>query len=156
MFAHEQPPRPFNAHSDSLRAATPRLAPTLRSPGGATTQTEKSTPVHTSNPSCVGSRSSPCGVPYSPCHTGWAIVSTKAMLYWHRASVTAPCSNTTGDVSHQSAGMYPFQNDALAFLTLGAVLYRWRDCIPACLSFSAPETILYVMQLNSSKDNGKH
>ncbi len=39
------------------------------------------------------------------------------------ACETTPCPNTMGDVSHQSAGMYPFQDDALASLTLGAVLY---------------------------------
>ena len=40
-------PSPSTLTSTPLRTASPRPAPTLRSPGGATSQTEKSTPVHT-------------------------------------------------------------------------------------------------------------
>ena len=67
MFACEQPPQPLNAQPNSLcahldlaafvhlphlttpqnTARFPLAALTLRSPGGATTQTEKSTPIHT-------------------------------------------------------------------------------------------------------------
>ncbi len=80
-------PRPLNAHPDFLRTASQRPAPTLRSPGGATTQTEKSTPVHTSIPSSAGCRTSPCGVPSAderrlslPHRAAGLAVSTKTML----------------------------------------------------------------------------
>ena len=54
--------------------------------------------------------------------------------------MTAPCPNTTSDVGHTGADLYLFQDDALAFLTLGAVLYPRRAsyrCVPV-----PPEAVL--------------
>ena len=52
-----------------------------------------------------------------------AIAVQGRTLYQHRACETAPGSNTTGDVGQKSTGVYCSLTAALAFLTLGAVLY---------------------------------
>ncbi len=82
----------------------PLAAPTLRSPGGATTQTEKSTPVHTSNPPSAGGRSSPCGVPCGPCHTALpGYRGPRPNPLPAPGLRDGPVPNTTGDVGQRSA-----------------------------------------------------
>ena len=90
--------RPPTASDDPSKRASQRPAPTLRSPGGATTQTEKSTPVHTSNPSSAGGRSSPCCVPSA---------DERRLSLPHRAAglLSPPrlCSTSTGPVRRPRA-----------------------------------------------------
>ena len=77
------------ASDDPSKHASHWLPP--RHPGDATTQTEKSTPVHTSNSSSAGGRSSPCGVPSA---------DERRLSLPHRATglsrSKAECSTSTG------------------------------------------------------------
>ncbi len=85
------------------------------SPGSATTQTEKSTQVHTSNPSSASSRTSPCGVPCGPCHT--ALPGYRCQRHRRAARAAPPTASPARPLGSTLA---------LANVSSGETLHRFR------------------------------
>ena len=87
------------------------------SPGGATTQTEKSTQVHTSNPSSTGGRPSPCGGHYVPCHTALpGYRGPRPNPLPAPGQTTAPCSKNLEETTFFQPNSLPSTLARLAFV----------------------------------------
>ncbi len=167
MFACEQPPRPLNAHPGEVPPHRfPRPAPTLRSPGGATTQTEKSTQVHTAKNPHQSHQSQPKTNTFTHKLTNEKVFGVKnsvvarppsVLPYWFSTFQNLPTDKSTPLASHKYPPIPDSRPFPMTYQESGMTLRQpaiavWRSlrrraaavlATPRCRAIVSTKTMLY-------------